>query len=71
MSRKEYWALNAAWQVLMYVALHVFYKYESHYFDYQHHNFAHHLWVVGSIAALVSSLVFYVILEVAKQFLKK
>lgn len=71
MSRKNYWFLNALWQLAMYGMLLAFHQYESYAFDYSWHYRAENIWRAGAIIALLNSIMYYVFLEGINCFPRK
>lgn len=70
MSRKMYWGLNLVWQAIMFCSLHLFYQWESSAFNYHYHYIAENMWTTGAISAMISSVMWYVLLEVMLVFKK-
>lgn len=71
MSRKMYWALNAAWWLVMYGALRCFYLYESHAFNYRYHYKAQDIWLYSFVMAVFYALLYYMLIEASCAFPKR
>lgn len=71
MSRKMYWLLNTAWQVVMYGSLQCFYQYESYTFNYHYHYKAYDIWLASCVMALLYALMYYALIESAGAFPKR
>lgn len=70
MTRKMYWVLNLLWQAIMFASLHCFYAWESYKFNYHYHYVGENMWTTGAISALLSSVMWYILLEMMRVFKK-
>lgn len=71
MSRTRFWLLNALWQLAMFSVLQGIYKFGSDAFGVDVMKVSHDLWIVAGASALISSIIFYVIIEITGCFPKR
>ena len=71
MSRSRFWLLNSLWQMALFAVLQGLYKFGSDAFGINITKISHDLWIVAGSSALISSIIFYIIIEATGCFSKR